>query len=74
MPTTILKETSLKLKGRIFMNNNEIITRRVLLNTPQDVKDFCYAMGNFPRNVSIKARHESFVSDAESILGKRRPY
>ena len=51
------------------MNNNEIITRRVLLSTPQDVKDFCYAMGSFPRNVSIKAKHESFVSDAKSILG-----
>lgn len=51
------------------MNNNEIITKRVLLSTPQDVKDFCYAMGSFPRNVSIKAKHESFVSDAKSILG-----
>ena len=40
------------------MNKNEIITRRVLLSTPQDVKDFCYAMGSFPRNVSIKAKHE----------------
>ena len=51
------------------MNNNEIITRRILLSTPQDVKDFCYAMGSFPRSISIKAKHESFVSDAKSILG-----
>lgn len=48
---------------------NDTIIKKVQLNTPQDVKDFCYAMGSFPRNVSIKAKHESFVSDAKSILG-----
>ena len=45
-----------------------IISEQLLFVTPQDVKDFCYAMGSFPRNVSIKAKHESFVSDAKSIL------
>ena len=48
---------------------NDTIIKKVQLNTPQDVKDFCYAMGSFPRNVSIKAKHESFVSDAKSIPG-----
>ena len=51
------------------MNDNEIIVRQVRLSTPQEVKDFCYAMGSFPRNVSIKAKHNNFVSDAKSILG-----
>lgn len=48
---------------------NDTIIKKVQLNTPQDVKEFCYTMGSFPRNVSIKAKHESFVSDAKSILG-----
>lgn len=48
---------------------NDTIIKKVQLNTPQDVKEFCYIMGSFPRNVSIKAKHESFVSDAKSILG-----
>lgn len=45
------------------------VTVVVKLNTPQDVKDFCYKMGTFPRNVSIQARHGNYISDARSILG-----
>lgn len=51
------------------MNKNEIIIKRVLLSTPQDVKDFCHAMENFPRNVSIKVIHNNYERDAKSILG-----
>ena len=51
------------------MNNNEIITRRVLLSTPQDVKDFCHTMGGFPMNISIKVIHNDYERDAKSILG-----
>lgn len=45
------------------------LTVIVKLNTPQDVKDFCYKMGMLPRNVSIQARHGNYISDARSILG-----
>ena len=51
------------------MNDNEIITRRVLLSTQNDVKNFCHTMENFPRNVSIKVIHNNHERDAKSILG-----
>lgn len=48
--------------------NNNVVIRKVRLNTIQDVRDFCYAVSDFPRNTSIKAKHGSIVSDAKSIL------
>lgn len=48
---------------------NYIITKEILLKTPQDVKNFCYAMSDFPRGISIKVNHGSYTVDGRSILG-----
>lgn len=48
---------------------NDVIVKRIFLKTPQDVKDFCYAMSKFPRNVSVKVQHDTYVVDGKSILG-----
>lgn len=48
--------------------NNNVEIRKVRLSTIQDIKDFCYTMNTFPRNISIKVKHDNFVSDAKSIL------
>lgn len=47
------------------MNN---ITKRVRLGSIQSIRDFCYAMKGFPRNISIKAKCEDCESDARSLL------
>lgn len=47
------------------MNN---ITKRVRLGSIQSIRDFCYAMKSFPRNVSIIAKYEDCESDARSLL------
>lgn len=48
---------------------NDVIVKRILLKTPQDVKSFCYAMSDFPRNISVKVKHDTYVVDGKSILG-----
>ncbi len=45
------------------------ITKKILLKTPQDVKNFCYAANSFPRNVSVKVKAEAYTVDGKSILG-----
>lgn len=46
-----------------------IIRKTIKLVTPQDVKDFCFASSELPRNVSAMASHGKAVVDAKSILG-----
>ena len=48
---------------------NDVIAKRIFLKTPQEVKAFCYAMSEFPRNVSVKVQHDTYVVDGKSILG-----
>ena len=48
---------------------NDVIFKRIMLQTPQDVKAFCYAMSEFPRNVNVKVQHDTYVVDGKSILG-----
>ena len=48
---------------------NDVIVKQILLKTPQDVKAFCYAMSEFPRNVNVKVQHDTYVVDGKSILG-----
>lgn len=46
-----------------------IIRKTIKLVTPQDVKDFCFAASELPRNVSAMASHGKAIVDAKSILG-----
>ena len=48
---------------------NDVIVKQILLKPPQDVKAFCYAMSEFPRNVNVKVQHDTYVVDGKSILG-----
>ena len=52
---------------------NDVIVKQILLKTPQDVKAFCYAMSEFPRNVNVKVQHDTYVVDGKSILGMFSP-
>ena len=47
---------------------NDKILRRIMLQTPQDVKNFCYSVSSLPRNVSVKVQHDKYVFDGKSIL------
>ena len=47
------------------MNN---VTKRVKLGSIQSIRDFCFAMKSFPRNISIKAKCEDYEIDARSLL------
>ena len=47
----------------------DMMTKSVYLETPQDVKDFCFAASDLPRHVSVMASHGNFTIDAKSILG-----
>ena len=48
---------------------NDVIFKRIMLQTPQDVKNFCYSVSSLPRNVSVKVKHDTYVVDGKSILG-----
>ena len=48
---------------------NDVIFKRIMLQTTQDVKNFCYSVSNLPRNVSVKVKHDTYVVDGKSILG-----
>ena len=48
---------------------NDVIFKRIMLQTPQDVKKFCYSVSSLPRNVSVKVKHDTYVVDGKSILG-----
>ena len=48
---------------------NAVIFKRIMLQTPQDVKNFCYSVSSLPRNVSVKVKHDTYVVDGKSILG-----
>ena len=47
---------------------NDVIFKRIMLQTPQDVKNFCYSVSSLPRSISVKVKHDTYV-DGKSILG-----
>ena len=46
-----------------------IMTKNIQLVTPKDVKEFCFAASELPRNVSTTVSHDKYSIDAKSILG-----
>jgi hypothetical protein len=46
-----------------------IVRKTIKLITPQDVKEFCFAASELPRNVSAIVSHNEIRVDAKSILG-----
>lgn len=46
-----------------------MMRKTIKLVTPQDVKEFCFAASELPRNVSAMVSHGKAVVDAKSILG-----
>ena len=46
-----------------------MMRKTIKLVTPQDVKNFCFAASELPRNVSAMVSHGKAVVDAKSILG-----
>ena len=48
---------------------NDVIFKRIMLQTRQDLKNFCYSVSSVPRNVSVKVKHDTYVVDGKSILG-----
>lgn len=46
-----------------------IIIKKVLLNTPQDVKMFCNLMNTTPRNSTVVLEHNEYEVSGRSIQG-----
>ena len=46
-----------------------IIIKKILLRTPQDVKMFCNLMNTTPRNATVVVEHNEFTVSGRSILG-----
>ena len=46
-----------------------IIIKKILLRTPQDVKTFCNLMNTTPRNATVVVDHNAFTGSGRSLLG-----
>ena len=46
-----------------------IIIKKILLRTPQDVKTFCNLMNTTPRNATVVVEHNEYTVSGRSILG-----
>ena len=48
---------------------NDVIVKRVLFKTQNDVIMFSYAMSGFPNKIKVTVKHGDNEKDAKSILG-----
>ena len=46
-----------------------IIIKKILLRTPQDVKTFCNLMNTTTRNATVVVEHNEYTVSGRSILG-----
>ena len=46
-----------------------LIIKKLLLRTPQDVKTFCNLMNTTPRNATVIVEHNKYTVSGRSILG-----
>lgn len=46
-----------------------IIIKKVLLNTPQDAREFCILMNTTPRNATVYLEHNEYKVSGKSICG-----